>query len=184
MTITSAMNTKLCQIVSENRDSLQDEIFLRLNAAGALNSHVLDEDLLRERVAKLVGAFLGSLRDHPDVFVSYVERITAERIEEGVVLHELQLAMVVLEENVWQLVIESVPLPDQVRSLGLVTLIIGTAKDRVAGIYLNHLEMVESEINFLRRCSGLLAQGTDSEAISVSDLNWQRGVVLHHLQPA
>jgi hypothetical protein len=181
MTIKATMSARLCQVMSENRDVLQDEIFLRLNAAGALNRHVLEEDPLRERIADLVGAFLASLQNDPEVFVSYVAGITVERIDEGVVLHELQLALVVLEEKAWQLVVESISLTDQVRSLGLITLIVGTAKDRVAGIYLHHLELVESEIHFLRRCSGLLAQGTDPGLVSESDLNWQRGVVLHHI---
>ncbi len=171
------MSSELQKVMAENRVLLQDEVFLRLNASGVLNTHALDEELLQGRVVLLVDKFLASLQNTPEVFVSYVESITDERIDEGIVLHELQLALIVLEEKVWQLVVESIPLEDQVRCLGLITLIIGTAKDRVAHIFLHHLEMVESEISFLRRRSGFLEQGTVPAPVTEDDLNWQRGAV-------
>ena len=163
--------------MSENRALLEDEVILRLSASSVLNHHALDEELLRGRVHLLVNKLLASLQDTPEVFVSYVESITDERIDEGIVLHELQLALIALEEKVWQVVVESIPLRDQVRCLGMITLIIGTAKDRVANIFLHHLEMVESEVTFLRRRSGFLGSGTNSGPVTENDLNWQRGAV-------
>lgn len=171
------MSNKLQQVIAENRALLHDEVFLRLNAPGVLHKHALDEDLLRGRITLLIDKFLASLNGTPEVFVSYVESITDERIDEGIVLHELQLTLILLEEKVWQIVVESIPLEDQVRCLGLITLIIGTAKDRVALIFLHHLEMVESEVSFLRRKSGFLEQGTDSPPVTEDDLNWQSGSV-------
>ncbi len=174
------MSNKLYKVMLENRALLEDEVFLRLNASGVLNKHALGEEPLRERVALLVEKLLGSLQETPGVFVSYVESITDERIDEGIALHELQLALVVLEEKIWQLVVESIPLEDQVRCLGMITLIVGTAKDRVAHIFLHHLQMVESEVTFLRRQSGFLEQASDSGPATEDDVNWQRGSVKPH----
>lgn len=171
------MSNALYTVISENRASLEDEVFLRLNASSVLNKQDQDEERLRGRVGRLVDNFLASLENTSEVFVAYVESITAEHIEEGLLLHELQLALIVLEEKVWQFVVEAIPLKDQVRSLGLVNLIIGTAKDRVAHIFLHHLEMVESEVTFLRRRSGFLAQGTKPAPGMEDDVNWQRGSV-------
>ncbi|MDX2475432.1 MAG: hypothetical protein QNL91_17190 [Candidatus Krumholzibacteria bacterium] len=148
-----------------------------MNASRYLHKHALDEDLVRRRVVRLVENLLASLQNAPDVFISYVELVSDKHIDQGVILHELQLALIALEENAWQIVVAKIPLQDRVRCLGLITLIIGTAKDRVAHIFLHHLEMVESEVSFLRRRSGFLEQGTDSAPVTEDDLNWQRGTV-------
>ena len=80
------MSSELYKVMVGNRTLLQDEVFLRLNASSVLNNHALDEELLRGRVVLLVDKFLASLQDTPEVFVSYVESITDERIDENAVV--------------------------------------------------------------------------------------------------
>ena len=169
------MSDTLYKIIAKNRAALEDEVFVRLNTASTLHNHPLDDDLLRHRVMRLVENLIASLQNKPEIFISYVESITNDRIEEGVVLEELQVALIALENKTWQIIVTEVPLEEQVRCVGIVTLVIGTAKDRVANLYLHHLEMVESEASFLRRRSGFLVRGTDSGPVTEDDLNWQRG---------
>ena len=165
------MSDKLYEVMRENRASLEDEVFLRMSVSATLKNHTLEENLLRDRVCKLVGAFLTSIHEGPEGFVAYIEAITTDRIDEGMALHELQLALQVLEEKSWAYVVQSIPLEDQVRCLGQITLTIGTAKDHIACIYLQHLELVESAMDQLRLESQVGLEG---------DLNWQRGCIHSH----
>jgi len=157
---------RLHEIMAANRAPLENEVYLRMNVSDYLNDHHLEEQVLRHRVAKLVDAFLESLQAGPQKFVSYIEDITLERIEEGVALHELQLALQVLEEKTWSAVVESIPLTDQVPCLSQITLTIGTAKDHIAHIYLQHLEEAEAALILMQQNEDLTLAG---------DVNWQRG---------
>lgn len=164
------MSRKLYEVMSKNRANLEDEVFLRMSVSGSLHDHTLDENLLRGRVTRLVDAFLASIQEGPEGFVTYIEDITEARIDEGIVLHELQLALQVLEEKAWGYIVENIPLTDQVSCLGQITLTIGTAKDHIAHVYLHHLEVVEDAIALMR-----------SDSATENDLNWQRGTVhIHH----
>lgn len=165
------MSDKLYEVMRENRASLEDEVFLRMSVSATLENHTVEENLLRDRVCKLVGAFLTSIHEGPEVFVNYIEEITTARIDEGMALHELQLALQVLEEKAWAYVVHSVPMADQVRSLGQITLTIGTAKDQIACIYLHHMELAEKAMDRLRM---------ETHAGIEGDLNWQRGCIHLH----
>jgi hypothetical protein len=161
--------------MAANRAHLENEVYLRMNVAEYLNDHHLDEQILRQRVASLVDSFLKSLQEGPQIFVSYIEDITLERIEEGIALHELQLSLQVLEEKAWTAVVESIPLTEQVPCLSQITLTIGTAKDHIAHIYLQHLEKAEAALILMQQNEGL--------ALS-EDVNWQRGTVHPHHEMA
>lgn len=169
------MSRKLYEIMSENRANLEDEVFLRMSVSESLHNHILNEELLRGRVTRLVDAFLVSILEGPEGFVSYIEDITEARIDEGIMLHELQLALQVLEEKAWGFIVESIPVADQVKCLSQITLTIGTAKDHIAHIYLHHLEMVEEAVALMHSGSGSAVE---------NDLNWQRGTVLQHNETA
>ncbi len=171
------MSSTLFKVMAKKRAVLEDEVLLRLNASRILRKHAFDKDLVRRQVVRLVENLLASLQNTPGVFISYVESISDKHVDEGIKLHELQLALIALEEKAWQIVVAEIPVPDQVRCLGTVSLIIGTAKDRVANNYLHHLETLEVEATFLRRRPGFLESGASFSPVTEDDLNWQRGTV-------
>ena len=140
------MTIHLHQLLLENRSYLEDELFLRLIGLESLESRNTPEATLRHRVTRLVDAFLANFNESPRAFLAHMEKITEERISEGIALHQLQTILQVLEEKTWHLVVELVPQEDQVSCLGLTTLIIGTAKDHIAEIYLQHLERAEATV--------------------------------------
>ena len=169
-----------CRMLAENRDQLETEIFLRLSAAAVLNGHVVPEPVLRGRVRLLVDAFLGALGPVEDGFRNYIEAITAERVHEGMSLHELQLALQVLEERTWQLIVESVPMAQQVSCLARITSVVGEAKDRIAHVFLHEMEAAEAGRDFACRNVVRLSAGTDPGLVSEDDLNWQSGTPHPH----
>lgn len=166
---------RLHEIMAANRAHLENEVYLRMNVADYLHEHHLDEQILRHRVTSLVGTFLESLKEGPQKFVSYIEDITLERIEEGIALHEIQLSLQVLEEKAWTAVVESIPLTEQVPCLSQITLTIGTAKDHIAHIYLQHLEEAEAALILMQQKEELALAG---------DVNWLRGTVHPHHEMA
>lgn len=169
------MSCNLYEVMAENRANLEDEVFLRMSASSSLYNHPVDENILRGRVTRLVDAFLTSLQEGPEGFVTYIEDITEARIDEGVALHELQMALQEMEEKAWGCVVDFIPLADQVSCLSRITMTIGTAKDHIAHIYLHHLEMVEEAMSLMR---------SDTGAAVENDLNWQRGMVHPHHETA
>jgi hypothetical protein len=100
--------------------------------------------LLWRRAERLVAAFLRSVESQPSVFIAHVDAVAEARMAEGVFLHEMQMALQILEETAWRLVVESAVPAEQIRCLGQVTCVIGAAKDRLAQLYLQRLERAES----------------------------------------
>lgn len=149
-------------IVRERREELAETLHKRLKASDAPNYRKADSQELRARSEQLVDAFLGSARGDSAPFVAYIERLTEERIAEGFFLPEIQLALSILEEQAWQLAVESSSITSLVPHLSLVTTTIGRAKDRLAQIFLEHKERAESRCEKLEQQLEALFKGTES----------------------
>jgi hypothetical protein len=130
----------------------------------------MEDILLRGRAGDLVQSFLRSIKEKPALFLAYLTGIVENRISEGVFLHEIQTVLQILEEKAWWLVVDDVPMADQVRGLSRITGTIGAAKDQIAHIYLRHLERAELRAAVLQRCLDEQAKGTVSEPVGEDDL--------------
>lgn len=156
------MSSNFIDVLLENRTALSESVTARLSTSGAVHYRTLDGDVLQGRVDKLIDTFLKSVQKKPAIFLSYIKEVTEERISEGFFLHEIQTALQILEEKSWKLVIEHLPLEEQVRCLSQITGTIGTAKDHLAHIYLEHLEKAEMTTALLQRRLEEMSKGTDS----------------------
>lgn len=65
----------------------------------------------------------------------YVEQVAEERFREGFDLSEVQTAINVLEETMWKVVVNEIPKENLAEALGLITTILGIAKDTLACRY-------------------------------------------------
>jgi len=70
-------------------------------------------------------------------FVSYVQKMAAQRFESGFELQEVQTVLNVLEESLWREVLYQMPREDQLKALGLISSIVGSGKDALARTYVN-----------------------------------------------
>jgi len=166
------MSNALFDVLSQNKDHLLAGVLLKLKSSSAQHYQHLDEQVLQARVRHLVESFLLSIEQQPSVFIDYIRSIAKERISEGFFLHEMQTALQILEEMVWKLVADSV-LPDQqIRSLGIVTGIIGAAKDQLAHNYLRHLELTEQKVVLLQQRLNELSPETLSSLIEHDELGF------------
>jgi len=67
--------------------------------------------------------------------IEYMDQIARERFEAGFAIHEVQTAVNVLEESIWRQISQSVPPDELAEAFGLVSTVLGTAKDTLARSY-------------------------------------------------
>jgi hypothetical protein len=155
------VGTRLYRLLAEKREDLALEIVRRLRSSGTLHHRELAADNLEERANGLVLSLLRSLKEKPREFSSYVEQIAEERISEGFFLHEMQIALQILEERAWKVVADQAVPADQIGFLGCITRTIGGAKDQLAHVYLQQLERAEVKAALLQQRLDRLSSGTD-----------------------
>jgi hypothetical protein len=133
------MNSKLHALFQAEQEGLAASLYARILATGMPHYQIIDDRLLRVRCEKLVHAFVESIRHRSTSFSDYVGEIAEERISEGYDLKELQTALAILEGQAWmQCTRHLYDLCEMVEALSLVTRFIGSARDQVAQIYLEH----------------------------------------------
>jgi hypothetical protein len=157
--------SRFASLIKDRRDDLVTTIVRRLKSSSAPHYRKIDQQLLRGRSERLVDSFLRAMRGEYAPFVDYVEKLTAERIDEGYHLQEIQLALSILEERSWQVAVEHCDVATLVPTLALVTTTIGTAKDRLAQLYLAHKERCESRVASLEKRCEELFKGTEGHAL-------------------
>ena len=87
----------------------------------------------REQLAACLNLIQQSLAEkHLDPLTAHIEKVAKERFAAGYDLSEVQTAINVLEETIWKAIVEHVGTKDLATSLGLVSTVIGAAKDQLA----------------------------------------------------
>jgi hypothetical protein len=89
-----------------------------------------DAEANRRRLERLLALTAQALRERrATALVHHAEELARERHAAGYALGEVQTAFNVLEEAIWEAVLAQVPLPEQAEALGLVSTVLGLAKD-------------------------------------------------------
>lgn len=93
---------------------------------------------LRRRLAEIYDLLVRCVeRNDAAPMIEHARRIAAERFEGGFDLHEVQSAINVIEEAVWKRILASMPPEELGRALGLVSTVLGMAKDTLARSYVS-----------------------------------------------
>ncbi len=153
------MSTELYDLMIQHEDELIERLVQRLRASSAPHYLDIDINLLERRAANVVEAFLIALAEDPGSFVAYIREIAEERLAEGFLIGEVQCALNVLEENAWKIVVAHAVLQDQVGYLSLITGTVGAAKDALARVYLNRMEVALAKTDRLERKIDELSNG-------------------------
>lgn len=140
------MSDLLYRVILDRESELVNEIHQQLIHSTAQHYKELDWEVLLRRVETTVAYFLMSLRETPDLFISFMGEIAEKRISEGFRLAETLMALRILEERMWMIIVEDVPLPGRTAALAKVTGIIGAAKDRLAVSYVEHQAKQEENV--------------------------------------
>jgi len=91
--------------------------------------------------------------------VKYAQDLAQKRFSSGFELFEVQAAFNVLEEIIWQLIIEKLSPSDYAEALRLITTILGVAKESFANTYVT----CASKIQIPKIDSSTLFAGTDGK---------------------
>lgn len=155
------VHSPLYQLLCGCSLDLVDTVERRLRTSATPHYHAAAPDLLRERVARLVGAFLEGACAGPEPFLVHVRHVADERADEGYFLEEVQAALSALEERAWQLLVEHAQPARLVSELAFVTGLVGAAKDELARVYLRHKERAELRAAQLQQKLDELFKGTE-----------------------
>lgn len=92
----------------------------------------------RERLARLFQLTAQGIADRNLVPVmEYMAEVADDRFHAGYAIREVQIAINVLEEAIWNHIVANVPPDELARALGLVSTVLGAAKDSLARAYVS-----------------------------------------------
>ena len=138
------MSTDLHLLISGHRADLAWSVTRRLMATDVPHYRELGPERVFDRATRLVNALLESLADVPSSFVDYILEIASTRIGEGYFLQEMQVALSVLEEQGWQIIVAGFPCTEHATHLARLSGTIGAAKDALARAYLARKRRADS----------------------------------------
>lgn len=118
------------QIVDEATDALARSNLAHYNEAGYEVGH--------DRLAELYRLTVSGIRERDLVpIMEYMAQVGHERFHAGYAIREVQIAINVLEEAIWNHIVRDVPPGQLGESLGLVSTVLGAAKDSLARAYVS-----------------------------------------------
>ena len=92
----------------------------------------------QERLSRLFRLTVDSIADHNLVpIMEYMAEVADDRFHAGYSIREVQIAINVLEEAIWNNIVANTPPDELARSLGLVSTVLGAAKDSLARAYVS-----------------------------------------------
>ena len=122
--------------LEEKADHVLDTAFAELKRAGLEHYQRERPEVSRERLSALMNLTFRSLKERrAEPVIEYADRIARERHAAGYDLFEVQVALNVLEEALWQQVLATVSQDAAPRVLGLISTILGMVKDALARTY-------------------------------------------------
>jgi hypothetical protein len=157
-----AMEANISDFLKPSREEIIEAEIRGLRDLHAPHYHDIDLNQLQLRAIHLVESFITSLSLGPASFVKYMQSIAEDRFREGFFLEEIQAALNLLGEKVWEIVAQRAPVPRRVDYLGQVSATIGAAKDQLARVYTGKLQHAESRTAALQGRLDELFAGTVS----------------------
>jgi hypothetical protein len=92
----------------------------------------------RERLTELYRLTVSAIRDRNLApVIDYMTQVADDRYHAGYTIREVQIAINVLEEAIWHHVVQATPPDELAESLGLVSTVLGAAKDSLARAYVS-----------------------------------------------
>ena len=124
------MENRAPEIVADALDALRRTHVQHYEAAGW--------DFSEARLRHLYTLALNSIRSKTvETLRDELKQMTREQFSQGFHLSELQTAFNVLEEAIWERILMDLPTSDYAEALGLISTVLGIAKDTVACSYVS-----------------------------------------------
>jgi hypothetical protein len=117
----------------DTRSEVLDEAFASLEHTQAAHYVAAGESVTRERLDELFSLVVSTLQTRDLAALStFVQQLATRRFDEGYSIGEVQVAMNSLEEAMWHRVVAAAPPADLAEAIGLLSTVLGYAKDTLA----------------------------------------------------
>jgi hypothetical protein len=128
----------LIELLEKDRARIVEEAGAALTRSSLAHYREAGHAAGRERLDRLFQLTLEGIRDRSLVPVmEYMIEVADERFHAGYAIREVQIAINVLEEAIWNHVVADVPPGELAEALGLVSTVLGAAKDSLAQAYVS-----------------------------------------------
>lgn len=130
------MAANLIELLNEQETLILDNAVEALARSQLRHYAVAGGDWNRQRLQNLYDFTRKCVRERTLVpLVEHMELIAQERFEAGFDIHEVQTAVNVLEESIWQQINHTLPPSAYAEAFGLISTVLGAAKDSLAQSY-------------------------------------------------
>lgn len=124
------------EVLTRDSEVIVDNAALRLQRSHLPHYDEVGSELARERIDQMLTVVRDCVSARSLVpIIDHVSRIAHERFEAGFDIREVQTAFNVLEESIWDHVVDTVPPRDLAQAIGLVGTVLGTGRDTFARVY-------------------------------------------------
>ncbi|HNS39634.1 MAG TPA: hypothetical protein PKJ56_05220 [Promineifilum sp.] len=128
----------LLTLLEEQETEIVDEAALSLERLRLPRYQEAGHALSRDRLAELYRLVLESISSRNLVpIMDHMAQVARERFHAGYSIREVQIAINVLEEGIWNRIVSQSPPEELAESLGLVSTVLGAAKDSLARAYVS-----------------------------------------------
>ena len=132
------VESQLLDLLRQDAAAILNDAYDGMGRAHLVHYDRLGPEATRRRLTVLFDLTLEAIRtrDLAPVLV-YAEETARTRFSEGFDLNEVQTAINVLEEAIWTRVVRSIPPAGLAEALGLVSTVLGVAKDTMGSTYVS-----------------------------------------------
>ena len=128
----------LAILLQEAEPRVLDEAYAALQRSQVTHYETAGEAFTRQRLADLFDLVVESIRTRDLAKVGeYSDAIADERFNQGFDISEVQTAYNALEESMWRVVIAAEPAAELPEAIGLLSTVLGFAKDALARKYVS-----------------------------------------------
>lgn len=128
----------LIALLERDGEQIVDEATLALDRSHLAHYQQAGHDTGHERLAELYRLTRQCIGDRNLApIMEYMTHVADQRFHAGYTINEVQTAINVLEESIWKNVVRHTPPEELAEALGLVSTVLGAAKDSLARTYVS-----------------------------------------------
>ncbi len=137
MNLNNLLREKEASIVDEATRSLERSVLPHYQQAGL--------EVGRKRLMELYRLVRAGIADRDLApVVDYMAQVADERYHAGYAIREVQIAINVLEEAMWDYIVQDTPPDELAEALGLASTALGAAKDSLARTYVSLASQIKA----------------------------------------
>jgi hypothetical protein len=126
------------QLLVEESNAIVDDAASALARSNLRHYAEAGPEESKQRLAQLLALVEESIRQRDLVpMVEHATKIAHERFAAGFDIHEVQTAFNVLEEAIWDRVVDATPPRDLAHAIGMVGTVLGAGRDALARAYVS-----------------------------------------------